>query len=112
MIVYRNSYPTEKSETKARIEYNGEIKTKFGDLKKTKHSISSYVFEDRRIFELDVQEPMPGFGMLGQEIWCNRNKRPMFAPIDGICWNCNKVLIDRGDVHITGCPYCNKSYCE
>ena len=52
---------------------------------------------------------------------------PDFAPRDGVCYRCRKNIyseIDHGDYQtgiwvekaaselITGCPHCNRSYCD
>lgn len=59
-----------------------------------------------------------------QEELCNRIDYPNFAPTDGFCWNCNRNIYQNyeinghnsngynGDIHITGCPHCNRSYCD
>ena len=59
-----------------------------------------------------------------QNDYCNRKKQPMFAPDDGRCWHCfgniyvqtqhaNTYSVERaGSTHITGCPYCQRSFCE
>lgn len=55
-----------------------------------------------------------------QETYCRKSKLPLFAPLSGICYECG------GDIYgtngyslkyasenlITGCPLCNKSYCD
>ncbi len=51
-----------------------------------------------------------------QEEYCKRNYVPFFAPT-GKCWGCNRniwegiTLEQATNEHITGCPYCNKSFC-
>lgn len=49
---------------------------------------------------------------------CKKYNAPHFAPTDGICWSCRKHIYDKIDIIqaanslITGCPYCNRSYCD
>lgn len=58
---------------------------------------------------------------------CKEKNYPHFAPLSGVCWNCKKDIyqqIDRGTYKtgisveqateslITGCPHCNRSYCD
>lgn len=65
-----------------------------------------------------------------QNDYCEENKSPHFAPSDGRCWKCNQdiyakdgktrrgkvvdgISVERvGTELITGCPFCNWSYCE
>jgi hypothetical protein len=43
-----------------------------------------------------------------------------FAPYDGVCYDCRKNIYQdygerkgwSGDAHVTGCPHCNRSYCD
>lgn len=42
--------------------------------------------------------------------YTKKHNLPMFAPIDGVCWSCNRVIHDTDDYLITGCEYCNRSY--
>ena len=49
--------------------------------------------------------------------YCNENDLPMFIPSSGICYSCGKDITQKiEDIVdkelITGCPYCNCSYCE
>ena len=50
-----------------------------------------------------------------------KERRTGFAPINGICPACGKAITkgekgitleNLGKYIITGCPYCNKSYCD
>ena len=58
---------------------------------------------------------------------CKTKQYPHFAPTSGICYNCKKNIyeqIDRGTYKtgisvesatsslITGCPHCNRTYCD
>lgn len=45
---------------------------------------------------------------------CARSRLPHFAPWDGICWSCRRQIyeIEDGRSFVTGCPHCNKSYCD
>ena len=65
-----------------------------------------------------------------QENYCKENKLPHFAPHDGRCWSCNQQIYAEGKSRwnggisrgvsvekagtelITGCPHCNRSYCD
>lgn len=71
-----------------------------------------------------------------QEKYCKENGLPHFAPGSGRCWNCNlnifeprKVIHAQGTEYerefttgitvekagselITGCPHCNRTYCD
>lgn len=53
-----------------------------------------------------------------QKQYCKDHKVPLFAPSNGRCWNCGKIIYDRisletaATTHITGCPYCHRSYCD
>jgi len=53
-----------------------------------------------------------------QKRFCQEKKVPYFAPEDGICWSCKKQIFDKlkeetcATEHITGCPYCARSYCD
>lgn len=50
--------------------------------------------------------------------FCEEKKLPLFAPVDGVCYKCNKniynaITIDKAKSElITGCPYCCQSYCD
>jgi len=51
---------------------------------------------------------------------CKENGFPHFAPSNGRCWKCNKNIYQNygrkqgatGLTPITGCPHCNRSYCD
>lgn len=62
-----------------------------------------------------------------QELYCEKEKVPHFAPFNGNCLSCHKNIYKkemRGEYSsgisvaraesslVTGCPHCNKSYCE
>ena len=53
-----------------------------------------------------------------QKEFCERTEAPFFAPYDGICWACHHQVFDRltedqcKNSLITGCPWCNRSYCD
>jgi len=71
-----------------------------------------------------------------QAEYCKRTGAPHFAPKSGICWSCKSNIYERkektyrkGTVNertvvngitveiaagrlITGCPHCNRSYCD
>jgi len=52
-----------------------------------------------------------------QEEYCKKQNIPMFAPEDR-CYGCNRNIWDKitleqaTNEHITGCPYCGKSFCD
>lgn len=53
-----------------------------------------------------------------QKKYCIEKKLPHFAPSDGRCWRCNRQIYERISLKeastdlITGCPWCNRSYCD
>jgi len=47
-----------------------------------------------------------------QKKYCEKNNLPMFVSMDGVCSWCHKQIGDTGTELITGCPYCNRSFCE
>ena len=62
-----------------------------------------------------------------QERYCKEKGLPRFAPLNGRCYRCSKDIyteIDHGTFKtgisvekagatlITGCPHCNRSYCD
>ena len=73
-----------------------------------------------------------------QEELCKKEGYPDFAPHSGVCWNCRRNIYevvehDRKDCYgsptgekfttgisvekagtelVTGCPHCNRSYCD
>ena len=61
-----------------------------------------------------------------QKELCDKKNYPHFAPMNGICYNCNRciylpydekkeigVSVDKATNElITGCPHCHISYCE
>lgn len=62
-----------------------------------------------------------------QKKFCEEHKLPQFAPYDGICFRCRQNIykqVERGErvtgisvegagSHlITGCPHCNRTYCD
>lgn len=64
---------------------------------------------------------------VAQDKYCDREGYPHFAPRDGKCWNCNKdiyteqdhggyktgISVEKaGSILITGCPHCNRTYCD
>ncbi|OKP91887.1 hypothetical protein A3844_01880 [Paenibacillus helianthi] len=77
----------------------------------------------------DVQESIKA-----QEIYCEENKAPHFAPKTGRCWSCNQniyapghhvwkgksdgresagISVEKaGRELVTGCPHCFRSYCD
>ena len=55
-----------------------------------------------------------------QKKYCEEKHLPYFAPKDGRCWRCGKNIYSINGISveqatnnlITGCPFCNYSYCE
>ena len=68
-----------------------------------------------------------------QKEYCERENLPYFAPLDGRCWRCGYNIYQKmghqssyngksfytgiptekaGTFLITGCPHCNKSFCD
>jgi hypothetical protein len=53
-----------------------------------------------------------------QDRYCKKEKLPHFAPYDGLCYACKRQIYDRYTLDycknalITGCPYCQWSYCD
>ena len=55
---------------------------------------------------------------------CSEKHYPLFAPSDGVCFKCGKNIYqnyesdnkvsdgETGEKFITGCPHCNRSYCD
>ena len=50
--------------------------------------------------------------MIKQKEYCNKNDYPMFVADSGICYSCNRSIQDNGEELITGCPHCNRSFCD
>lgn len=74
--------------------------------------------------EYDVQKSIEA-----QAKYCRDKGLPHFAPKNGICHRCGKQIYlpalvrlgygqrgytteTAGRIHVTGCPHCNKSYCD
>lgn len=53
-----------------------------------------------------------------QKEYCEKHNVPHFAPNDGVCWCCNNQIYEHISIEkasnelITGCPCCNRSYCD
>lgn len=74
-----------------------------------------------------------------QSKYCERTGSPHFAPHSGVCWNCRRNIYEAveqkrilywelgqpeqsyttgintkkaGEELVTGCPHCNRSYCD
>ena len=67
-----------------------------------------------------------------QAKYCEETKSPHFAPQNGVCWNCRKNIYEQHEKEgyqgrkwitgittekasselVTGCPHCNRSYCD
>ena len=54
--------------------------------------------------------------IFAQEKMCKDEVLPLFAPEDGLCFNCDKQIYNRitleeaRNEHITHCPYCSRAY--
>lgn len=86
--------------------------------------------------EFDVKKAIEA-----QNRYCKENNLPHFAPYDGRCWNCRRNIYElhywkredyrlvpakqeeattktgisvekAGSELVTGCPHCNRSYCD
>ena len=53
--------------------------------------------------------------------YCEKNQQPHFAPPSGRCYRCGRSIYSgqfgysveqAGVQYITGCPYCNRSFCD
>lgn len=59
-------------------------------------------------------------GYEAQEKYCNEYELPIFIQKDGTCPRCGRNIFSDGGFSIehagrhliTGCPFCNASYCE
>lgn len=93
------------------------------------HGEDEFVFYDNRDFRHIAQVIIKSFenelwnknirsAIAAQKQYCRDNKAPHFAPEDGFCWSCGKQIYTRIDEKqagkdlITGCPHCNRSYCD
>ena len=68
-----------------------------------------------------------------QKEYCKKTSSPHFAPGSGICWSCKKniytqieykgrdgikvytsgISVEKAEKElVTGCPHCNRSYCD
>ena len=58
------------------------------------------------------------FAAEAQAKLCKENGWPHFAPNDGRCYECKNNIYTKISIesarrsHITGCPHCNRSYCD
>lgn len=72
-----------------------------------------------------------GKAIQAQQQYCEKNGLPQFTPDNGRCWSCGQniyeekgcciygskersgISVERaGSQLITGCPFCNRSYCD
>lgn len=59
-------------------------------------------------------------GIWAQQALCERKGYPVFAPQNGQCPSCGGMIFEpggytlqqAGNILITGCPYCQYSFCE
>jgi len=65
---------------------------------------------------LCVAEKCPGWmeewSMVKQMDYCERHGVPLFCQPDGVCLSCGRKIKDTDEKHITGCPYCHRTYCD
>lgn len=53
-----------------------------------------------------------------QKRLCADKKYPHFAPYNGRCFKCNRQIYEAITLEsasanlVTGCPFCNRSYCD
>ena len=47
-----------------------------------------------------------------QKKYCKDRNLPFFATKEGRCYLCHRKLEDTDEYHITGCPHCNRSFCD
>ena len=53
-----------------------------------------------------------------QDLYCDRNNKPHFAPHDGICFSCHQQIYEMipwteaASKLVTGCPVCGRSFCD
>lgn len=49
-----------------------------------------------------------------QDALCRAKGLPLFAPDDGRCFGCARQIYDvlDGRSHVTGCPFCMRSFCD
>lgn len=99
------------------------------------HGEDEFIFYDNRDFSYIAHIIIKSFDneLWNEEIracieaqakYCRDHHDPHFAPEDGFCWSCgNQIYADangsRGESLeyasnelITGCPHCNRSYCD
>lgn len=65
--------------------------------------------------------------IIAQQKYCEDNNLPHFAPDNGYCWFCNRNIYTKCEYvghntgistmsaknHlVTGCPHCNRSFCD
>ena len=50
--------------------------------------------------------------MIKQKEFCRNTGVPFFAPENGICWYCKRQIEDTDKIHLTGCQYCNRRFCD
>jgi hypothetical protein len=57
--------------------------------------------------------------IINQGALCAIKGYPHFAPRNGVCYSCHRQIYlnpftnaASADRFITGCPFCNRSYCE
>lgn len=70
--------------------------------------------------EFPVRTYEPATARAAQEAYCERTGSPHFAPESGICYSCGRNIYglrgvtveEAGSRLVTGCPFCNVSYCD
>lgn len=79
------------------------------------------IYEKQRLNIEKLAKKHPDNWFFKSQMEKKPNERIGFAPRNGICWNCGRnitkgekaiTLEQLGDYIITGCPYCNRSYCD
>lgn len=79
------------------------------------------VYEKQRLNIERLAKEKPNDWFYKSEMEREPHRRTGFAPLNGRCWRCGKditkgdkaITVDAlGDYIITGCPYCNISFCD
>ena len=114
------------------VQINSSSKGVVTEINVPEEEIASYKDKVKFIYGKVKTEPEekiynPVKANEAQTKYCHDNEYPHFAP-KGKCWKCNKNIyesIDQGNGYftgidvekasselITGCPHCNRSYCD
>ena len=69
---------------------------------------------------MDMRTYNPAKACKAQDEFCDREHDPHFAPHSGICFHCHQNIYAEGGISVeeagrelvTGCPFCNYSFCD